>query len=494
MMTNRGWMRSLTLIGMGTLAATGALVVADGIACVQAAESTVAAWRAQRGPCAQRLEEHAAWCATQKLRRERHEAYAGLLLLRPDHAKARRVLKYVAGPNGTWVRKSYRVPGRSRDAAKAQEAGRRLAEVASLLREATIALRDDQSVSLLDRGRAVAELAVILPNDEEVRAWNGEVRLGKHWVLRETATALKEGKVLRADMLQILADQSQPNDIEPDDDDAPFVKKFADGSENDAVRVLAMRGAASSVEAARVFAAAHGAFARALGSPPFPPMRVRVFLFGSKEDGLEVFAKHPSVDEAYLAWARTLASVWTPSGDVIFIWASDEPRAIEWCLRQALQMHLRQTLDVNAKRGWAYEGMGQWLSETMLGSHLSWYVRRDGYTNQSGARGERFARMLDPKHNWFELGLELASTDDWPDLRIVLGRDVNSMTAEDVLASYLLTRFLLEGRPDDAHAILSDVGAATAPDAWCANRLGLSLEQLDARLRRWMSEVASRAR
>ena len=76
----------------------------------------------------------------------------------------------------------------------------------------------------------------------------------------------------------------------------------------------------------------------------------------------------------------------------------------------------------------------------------------------------------------------------------MLGRNVNSMGPDDLLASYLLARFLIEGRPKVVHALLADVGAGKTADQWCGRHLGWSVHELDKRLRRWVAELSARLR
>ena len=459
-----------------------------------AKSDAVATWRAARKFTIPRLVAHAAWCSDQKLRGERDRAYAGLLRLTPDHKRARRVLKYTRGKDGNWRRRSYRAPSLTTDDERGADVARRLSKAAVALRASVAALRSDTQVPVATREAAVRELAQIIYSDAKVRAWNGEVLLGTQWVLQETAVALKEGKALRTAILKAFAEQPHPDAAEVQDDDKPYVARFAQGAQNNFVRVLAMRGAATSVESARVFAAAHTAFTRAIGAEPIPTVRPRLFLFNSKTDGLRALGNHPSVNPAYLKWAGGLTSAWTPSGAMVFVWAADRPRRTEWCLRQALQLHLRTTLKINEKRGWAYEGVGHWMSGAMLGTHHSWYVRRDGYGNSAGSRDARLAQLQEPNAGWMKVGASLAKSKEWPDLRVMLGRGINTMSVDELLASYLLARFLIEGRPGQVHDVLTDVGAGVAPDAWCERRLGVSLPTLDRRLRRWVGEMTARGR
>ena len=71
---------------------------------------------------------------------------------------------------------------------------------------------------------------------------------------------------------------------------------------------------------------------------------------------------------------------------------------------------------------------------------------------------------------------------------MALGRDVNAMTTEDLLVSYLLARYLIEGRRADVADVLRSAGKGEAPETWVESRLGMTVDGLDRRLRRWVRE------
>ena len=64
-----------------------------------------------------------------------------------------------------------------------------------------------------------------------------------------------------------------------------------------------------------------------------------------------------------------------------------------------------------------------------------------------------------------------------------------SMRDEDLLVAYVLSAYLLEGRPDDVPRILRRIGAGEHPVRVFEDVMGFSVPVLEGRLRRWLDEV-----
>ena len=74
------------------------------------------------------------------------------------------------------------------------------------------------------------------------------------------------------------------------------------------------------------------------------------------------------------------------------------------------------------------------------------------------------------------------------ELATVLGRDLSTMGVEDVLVSYALAAFLVEGRPEATPVLLKAVGQNVPPADAIQSALGLTVPELQERLVRWLSE------
>jgi hypothetical protein len=86
----------------------------------------------------------------------------------------------------------------------------------------------------------------------------------------------------------------------------------------------------------------------------------------------------------------------------------------------------------------------------------------------------------------------MLAAEDAPRIGFLLGRDVNSLSERDFLLSYVLAAWLIEGRPEDAVELSRRIGAGEHPVAAFERTLGLSLPQIEARVRRWLDEMAAR--
>ena len=134
------------------------------------------------------LEDLAGWCAKSRLLGERDRLYASILELDPDHARARKQLKYTRDEQGTWIRKrTYRAPKNSSRKAW-PEYERRMGEIRERFASNVRATIDKSSAR--DRERALLALRVVDPGNDWAREQLGEVRMDGEWRLKETATAL----------------------------------------------------------------------------------------------------------------------------------------------------------------------------------------------------------------------------------------------------------------------------------------------------------------
>ena len=91
--------------------------------------------------------------------------------------------------------------------------------------------------------------------------------------------------------------------------------------------------------------------------------------------------------------------------------------------------------------------------------------------------------------NWLEEGRRLLSGPNAPHLEFLLGKSVNNMRDEDLLFSYVLAAYLLEGRPKETPTILRRIGAGNHPVKVLEEELGRPLREIEARLLRWLEET-----
>ena len=85
----------------------------------------------------------------------------------------------------------------------------------------------------------------------------------------------------------------------------------------------------------------------------------------------------------------------------------------------------------------------------------------------------------------------MAREDVPPHIRDKYAEDVNDLTQPEILYSYCLVAYLVEGRPEECVDFFRDVGTAKVvnPEAVSLKHFGLKLPALEARVERWLEET-----
>ena len=74
------------------------------------------------------------------------------------------------------------------------------------------------------------------------------------------------------------------------------------------------------------------------------------------------------------------------------------------------------------------------------------------------------------------------------DYPFLLSKNLNQMTIEDLLHSYMLAAYLIEGRPDDVVKLLRSFGEKIPPAQAVGEVLDMTLPGLETRVVRWARE------
>jgi hypothetical protein len=471
---------------LGFVASSSLLVVRPAAA---QDEGAVATFRKARAEVVEKLEAFAAWCGSNNCPGDRDRAYETVLEIEPDDAAARKALHYERGKDGKWRRSGAGSSSQIDPARAAEVADRRDAAVRAL-RDAALTLVFEPDVPFDVRERAVEDLLAVDPSSPEGRSANHEKKVDGKWLLDETIAARKRRAELTKSTADARKSAAQPTKSPPSADETAIVPNCGPAYRNAFVHVVAGPGTGEAEEVARVVEAVGRLYADAFGDQPPTYAGFRLWLFASPADGVAAMDRDPRFTPAERAMNRSLSSGWCSKGFECFVWPESPDDRIEVAMRQTLGAHVRATYGVETKHGWAFEGVGQWFSEIVLGRHRCFFVRPSDYAGQTDpAQAELRQRLMAVGSDWLAEARDLERSARWPEMRVFMGRDVNTMTIEDMLAGYALMRFLIEGRgPHETAEVLRSVGKGGAPDAWIGERLGMTLEHLDRRLRRWLRE------
>ncbi len=458
-----------------------------------AAEDAASTHAAQCEAVVARLREYAKWCEGSKLYRERNVALEGVLHFRPDDAEARQRLGWKRVAGGRWSRT--RVPNPpSSDPALLPDAARRRTEAVAAFREHANALRSDPTIPIALRERALLDLISAAPDDTDARADNREVREGESWVLRETVDAALRRQSLKARIDEWMSQAKVPPRGNPTAAEMSLVEMIDDVRATADIRVVGGIGiAGDAATVTRLNTVARKVFDAITGARAPQTPGLRFFVFWRTADAYAAADRDARLEAADRQDMRRTAGKWVPGADDFYLWAQSQSYRQECALRQCYDLLVRRVFRVGAKRGWVSDGFGQWVSEMVLGTHESTFLARSDYAESaSGSQLDLRRKLLGTKEDWLLLGARLEAGGRWPPLRDWLALDVNRLDGEHLLCSYLLARYLIEGRPETVNQLLKALGAGAGPDTWTAECLGGTVEGLEARLRRWVQETAAR--
>lgn len=431
----------------------------------------------------------ARWCQQVELFAERDRTWRMVLAIDPDHVEARRVLRHVRRPDGTWSTP----PGRdvrNRTERARPEFERRLAELLRPFSECAVAhaLSADPGT----RAQLVDAVYALDPNDPTLHVWLGEVEDGARWVLPETVRARGRRAEWRGMARATLAGTRPVRAEARSTDDEParaggtsgflagVVRVFTEGDAEEARGIVTACSVAFDL-GARLFQSAasvspltfYRAHATEAGRPAPPDARP-----------LDDEAARPASPEAptlpHAAEARALGA------DCVLTDASGA-RALETAVRQAWTHVLTTSTGSDELPGWIHEGVVLYLTRDVTGARLAWVVSPRGDTVRLGddSLGGRWGA---PGTSGLRAALLVLTSPYAPDLMELLRRDRAEMDARDVLVAYALAAYLLEGRPDSALEFLRRSTAGERPADVTSHVLGLAPAELRARLVRWLAE------
>ena len=443
---------------------------------------------------AKRLGDLAEWCGGAKLLGERDAIAQDVLRLDPDDAKARTWLKFRRGPGGAWTRdEGWRPAKNVTNAAALPECLRRRRTIDREHAAFVLGALEDASPkpTLAEREKTLDLLGLVASSDEAVHAARDEVRDGDGWILAETFLARDRRAELRQAARSAAASAPEPRASSATAEDLAFVLGAVAALDAPPLRGVTAGSADELRQALRLATATAAWFRAAFGEASPGPGRIVFSVSESAEAGRRTIRARPEWSEREKAFAEPLNCTWVPGAPRVLVYADDAPVRLEWPVRQAVAQTLFRAFGVETTHGCLHEGFGVYLTSGITGTHLTWFVSPGAYAPAAGGAGtgEKLPlaqRLRAPTADWLEEARALCATRP-PDLRLLLGKDVNAMTPEDLVASYALAAYLLEGRPQDA-ARFARLLTRDGLDAALATSVRATAEGLERRLLRWLDE------
>ena len=120
----------------------------------------------------------------------------------------------------------------------------------------------------------------------------------------------------------------------------------------------------------------------------------------------------------------------------------------------------------------------------MCGTQYTWLVLGTMGKDQAPLR----SKLLAPGANWMDEALKVLEAPKPPQLDAIVSLNVRSMRMEEMLCAYALAAMLVEGHPGELPEILKRVGKGDASALVLKTAIGLSMDDLQVRVTRWLRE------
>ncbi|MDJ0523024.1 MAG: hypothetical protein QNJ90_13220 [Planctomycetota bacterium] len=442
-----------------------------------------------------KLHELAKYCTSAKLFGARYDLYELVIAIWPDDPVARKSNGYTK-EGLDWSAKGRKRPRNLKKSGlptlKAMQA-----EVADWYLEATadaVAGMDPGDASAW-KGRALREAVLLAPAYEELRKRNGEVyakgpKGKKQWLLVESVQSRKRRPALRKVAKEALKAVAKPKGIQPSAQDEHSSVTWTTALATGRGRILGLPPEVELAQALVNAEATYPVFEEAFGFKASGPGRYTLYVFDRRSKGNIFMAGRPGVTESWLKFVTPLIACWMPRSSAVVVKSPEPEVRLEAAPRQVLGAQSRAAFGITAKQGWAIEGFQLYLVWNLTGTRLINSVRQSQY----GEKPEQvdLAKKLRTRGtDWLAEARTLVNGRFAPDLRLLLGKTVNTLTPEDILYSYVFAMYLLEGHKEKLPGFLRAIPLVRKAgyDAVFGEHLGYDVATIQARVKRWLAET-----
>jgi hypothetical protein len=468
----------------GTIA-LAALAATAPMAAAQAADFT-ARLAVARAALVKDLEGYAAWCGGKDLLLERQKALELVLTLDPDHVEAHKTLGHVRAKDGSWSPSEKPRTFRDHDRQALAEAPARFGAATQGYTDALVALLEAGGLAPAERELVAHEALRFHPDDERVHVLLGEVKGDKGWVLPETVRAKDRREVLRGLVKTALegAPPAQPTAVLPREKAIPLALQAvaapgirAVGTANTEELQLGCLAVLALEKLLRdVFASPHGL-----------PDDTTLFLLALPTHKAAFVEHHPGITPAQRPYFEKLECGGVQGTNDFAAWTGDTQQRIDAVVRLALGYWLAGAYHVQVDQGWIYEGLGLYLTRSLVRTRLTWLAQASSVLAPEQDMALRH-KLKDPETNWMDEALRLLVERRAPRLVELFPKGAGQLTTEDVLYAYALTTYLLEARPEAVGPMLEQLGKGTARAQAFQQAVGMDLDAFERHFERWLRE------
>jgi len=435
-----------------------------------------------RAELIQKLLGLATWCNDKELFLQRDIVWRSVLGLDSENPGARQGLRYARDAAGKWKDPAPREV-KDRNAAALPEFSKKRSEVVGAWRDQVLALLDKQQADPAKRAAALEEVLLVDPDDALVHGLRGEARSGANWVLQETLAGEARRAALRQLVQKGREGVPEAAAVPPSAEDLVLLPAWKTSCLSDGMHLLAQTPA---TEAREMVLLTHVgcALAEGLCGKPMPPpdgFTVYVLVDAGERDRLLAGIQGAS-DAEKKSW-KASAGFGIPHSAAVVLWDKDPKRRVDCFARHLAANLLYKGYGIESKHGWAFEGLGLYFAQQLVGTRLTWFIG-----TAAGENSALRARLVAPKGDWFVEADKLLKGSNPPKLSALLEKELTAIKLDEMVLAQAFAAYLTEGLPEQFPKILERIGAGESPSTVIEAVTGRPLAETEKRLARWITE------
>jgi hypothetical protein len=463
--------------------ALGALAAVAPAAVAPAARDALADKRAEgKGLLIKGWLELATWCGDNELYLERDNSWRQVIELDADNLEARKGLRYARNPDGSWKEPAPR-EAKNRNDAALTKLSRKRAEFMAPYCDVLLDFLEQSKAEVATTKAVMEEIARIDPDNIRLHKKRGDSEVAGKWSTPETLV----GKQRRADIKAAVKrsqDAGAAVAAEAQKASPGAARKWKSAVLAPDVHVIGDVAEPECLKIARQCETAVALMRELFGWSAPSPKRYTIYIFASEEEKDSYVSKLADVTVEDRALLLSKPNVGVAGADAVYLSDADPAKRLDAAVRYMFAFLLSQAYGLDDKQAWLSEGLGLYLTHEVCGTQYTWLVLGTMGKDQAPLR----SKLLAPGANWMDEALKVLEAPKPPQLDAIVSLNVRSMRMEEMLCAYALAAMLVEGHPGELPEILKRVGKGDASALVLKTAIGLSMDDLQVRVTRWLRE------
>jgi hypothetical protein len=422
------------------------------------------------------------WANKNELFLQRENLWRAVIALEPENAEARKALRCARDVTGKWKDPPAR-DLKDRKPAALPEFARKRSALVSVWTAQVLAQLQREKADPARRAAACAEILRLDPDDEAVHALQGELRGAKGWVLGESAGAEARRSELQACIQEARKTPPKTEKLEPSAQDTALLPAWKIGYTCEGVRLLLQTSEAEAQDMLGAEHALRALLAAVCGKPLAPSPGFSAYVVVDASDCDKLLGGVSEAAPADRQVWRNSTGFGVPRRAAVVAWDKDAKRRLDCFTRHLAANCLYANYGIDARQGWILDGLGVYLTQRLTGTRATWF-RPDRADDNQALR----TRLLLDTTDWMDEAQQLLQAGNAPKLAELLGKQLGSLTLEDMLYSNAFSAYLVEGQGKALPEILARIGLGGSAPESIANVTGRPLSEIEARFKRWLTE------